>query len=99
MKRFTKLFALASLLAYVSARRRRAPDAHAHSGIGSDRSAVTPTAQPARVEAPIATGVGISAVDPEPLTQFGEAVDPDAVAAAHAGPTEQRERLPGKPQR
>ena len=39
--------------------------------------------------------VGISEVDPQPLTQISaEGVDPDATQAAHDEPREQRERLP-----
>jgi hypothetical protein len=43
--------------------------------------------------------VGISEVDPQPLTQIsGEGIDPDATRAAHDEPRERRERLaiPGK---
>lgn len=39
--------------------------------------------------------VGISEVDPQPLTQIAaEGIDPDATRAAHDEPREQRERLP-----
>jgi len=38
--------------------------------------------------------VGISDVDPEPLTTMGEGIDPDAVDEAHRSVKEQRERLP-----
>jgi hypothetical protein len=44
--------------------------------------------------ADVAIAQGISQVDPEPLTQMGEAVDPDAIRAAHREIPEQRERLP-----
>lgn len=43
--------------------------------------------------------VGISEVDPQPLTQIsGEGIDPDATRAAHEEPRAQRARLavPGK---
>lgn len=38
--------------------------------------------------------VGIADVDPQLLTQMGEAVDPDAVARAHEEIPEQRAKLP-----
>lgn len=38
--------------------------------------------------------VGISDVDPVPLANMGEAMDPDAVDEAHRSVQEQRERLP-----
>ncbi len=38
--------------------------------------------------------VGIAAVDPEPLSTMGEAVDPDAIAAAHQEVPDQLEQLP-----
>ncbi|HEX8114406.1 MAG TPA: hypothetical protein VF516_42040 [Kofleriaceae bacterium] len=39
--------------------------------------------------------VGISEVDPQPLTQISaEGIDPDATRAAHDEPREQRARLP-----
>jgi hypothetical protein len=37
---------------------------------------------------------GISDVDPEPLMDMGEAVDPDAVTDAHDSVRAQRDRLP-----
>lgn len=37
---------------------------------------------------------GLSQVDPEPLSQMTEALDPDATRAAHQNIPEQRERLP-----
>ena len=41
-----------------------------------------------------AEAAGISDVDPEPLMDMGEAVDPDAIAEAHESVKAQRERLP-----
>lgn len=41
--------------------------------------------------------VGISSVDPQPLTTMGEAVDPDAVASAHRDVPDQAAKLPNKP--
>ena len=38
--------------------------------------------------------VGIADVDPEPLANMGEAVDPDAVDDAHRSVRDQRDRLP-----
>ena len=38
--------------------------------------------------------VGISDVDPQGLTQMGEAVDPEATEAAHESVGEQRARMP-----
>lgn len=37
---------------------------------------------------------GMADVDPEPLTQFGEAVDPEAIRDAHARPALLHDRLP-----
>lgn len=51
-------------------------------GVTADRGAAAPPAP------------GISDVDPAPLLQMGEAVDPDAIQAAHETIIEQRERLP-----
>ncbi|MDQ3369143.1 MAG: hypothetical protein M3680_27270 [Myxococcota bacterium] len=98
MNRITILLLLGGLIAYVGARRRRRNDALAHTtggrvGAGVEAAQATMGTMP---PAPLAVGVGLSAVDPEPLTQFGEAVDPEAVAAAHDDPAEQRARLPGK---
>ena len=37
---------------------------------------------------------GIADVDPQPLTQFGDAVDPDALQASHAEPVGLGDQLP-----
>jgi len=42
----------------------------------------------------MATEGGLAAVDPEPLTTFGEAVDRDAVTEAHRSVRDQRDKLP-----
>ena len=39
-------------------------------------------------------GSGISPVDPEPLSTMGEAIDPDAVEAAHEGAPLPRKNVP-----
>lgn len=39
-------------------------------------------------------GSGISSVDPEPLSTMGEAIDPDAVEAAHEGVPAPRKNVP-----
>ena len=77
MNRIFKLFALGTILLYAAARLRRRTGASAHTETitGADAPGFT----------------GISDVDPEPLTQFGEAVDPDLIRDAHAEPV-----LPGQ---
>lgn len=47
-----------------------------------------------RVTVVTAEPMGLSDVDPEPLTQFGEAIDPEATERAHEEIPAQRERLP-----
>ena len=39
-------------------------------------------------------GSGISSVDPEPLSTMGEAVDPEAIEAAHEGAPAPRKNVP-----
>jgi hypothetical protein len=85
MNRIFKLFAFGSLVAFVAARLRRRTGASAHTA--------APELQ-GRVDAEAPAFRGISDVDPQPLTQFGEAVDPDALQAAHAEPALLRGQLP-----
>lgn len=40
------------------------------------------------------TGGGIADVDPQPLTTFGEGVDPEALERAHTSVRDQRAKLP-----
>lgn len=92
MNRIFKLFVLGSLIAYVGARLRRRTGASPHTEAAADFG-VSPSSG---ADAP---GFGgLSDVDPEPLTQFGEAIDPEAVRNAHAEPALLREQLaqPGK---
>lgn len=85
MNRIFKLLGLVALAAYFGARLRRRSSAPTHT---DDSFGVSPSTE----DAP---GFGgLSAVDPEPLTQFGEAVDPEALRAAHAEPALLRGRLP-----
>ncbi len=89
MKLSTKLFGLVGIVTtaiLVDRRIRR-----------RDLAAATPVGTPARADAGIEDAeilAGAPAVDPVKLAGFGEAVDEDAVAAAHEEPLEQRERMP-----
>jgi hypothetical protein len=65
---------------------------HAGDAIG-DPSPATVAAVADR-DGDITLPIGLSEVDPEPLTYVVEAVDPDAVQAAHDEMTTLRERLP-----
>lgn len=96
MKLITKLFVVGGVIAgavWIDRQRRRLRDASRETdrGLGEDLGGldVTPGVTIERV-APR----GISDVDPEGLTQFGEAVDPEATEAAHTEIPAQRERLP-----
>jgi hypothetical protein len=85
MNRIFKLFLLGSIVVFVGARLRRRTGALAHT---DDSFGVSPS----RVEPPEVTG--ISDVDPEGLTQFGEGIDPEAVRNAHAEPALLQDQLP-----
>jgi len=85
MNRIFKLFVLGTILAYAAARLRRRTDALAHT---DDSFGVMPEKE----DAPGAAG--ISEVDFEGLTQFGEGIDPEAVHNAHAEPALLRDKLP-----
>jgi hypothetical protein len=85
MNRIFKLFVLGTILAYVGARLRRRTGAHSHT---DDAFGVMPE----RDDAPEIAG--LSEVDPEGLTQFGEGIDPEAVRNAHAEPALLRDQLP-----
>jgi hypothetical protein len=88
----TKLVMLGSVIGAVmvldARRRARAPSRSAPAAGAGDRSAADRAAGATTVPR------GISDVDPEPLMQMGEAVDPDATRAAHDDVVAQRERLP-----
>ncbi|MBA3456888.1 MAG: hypothetical protein H0T42_27610 [Deltaproteobacteria bacterium] len=88
MNRIFKLFVLGTVLAYVGARLRRRTAAGAHT------EATPPIGVSPSSGADLPAFSGISDVDPEPLTQFGEAIDPDAIRDAHAEPALLREQLP-----
>ncbi|HEY0478417.1 MAG TPA: hypothetical protein VGD37_12920 [Kofleriaceae bacterium] len=73
----------------LDARRRGRARGRSAAGVGvGDRSAGDRAAGATTVPR------GISDVDPGPLMQMGEAVDPDATRAAHEDVVAQRERLP-----
>lgn len=84
-----KVFVIGSILAYVAARLTRRTGAPAHT---DDSFGVSPSL----TEAP--EFAGISEVDPEGLSGFGEGIDLEAVRNAHAQPALLREKLarPGK---
>lgn len=85
MNRIFKLLVFGTILAYVGARLRRRTDALAHTDDSFG-------AMPEREDAPEVAG--ISEVDFEGLTQFGEGIDPEAVRNAHAEPALLRDQLP-----
>jgi hypothetical protein len=90
MKMILKLLGLLSLIGAVVAidRKRRlpAPGAGART---TDRMGVPPDV--VIVEAEI---IGLADVDPQALTQMGEAIDPEMTKAGHEEIPEQRAKLP-----
>ena len=86
MKRMFKLFALAGavygVISLVRHLRGRAETHHE----------VTPPVRGAAIDPD--TLVGISDVDPTGISQMVEAVDPDAIGAAHNAIEDQRDRMP-----
>lgn len=81
--------ALGLAIAAIRARRKRMVGAH---GLGAD---VDTAGAPDLSSA--APSVGISEVDPQPITHVaGEGIVPGEVEAAHGTISEQRERLPNK---
>jgi hypothetical protein len=88
MKNTTKLIMIGGVIAGVKAYRslRRQPATPARDA----RDALRPDHGAA-----MAAPVGLSSVDPQPLTNPGaEAIDPDATRAAHDDVEDQRARLP-----
>lgn len=80
MKLSTKLFAIAGVVGtgilWDRARQRRVRELE--SGLGAHTGALG-----AQVPDASKIGSGIASVDPEPLSTMGEAIDVDAVEAAH----------------
>ena len=89
MNRIFRLFVFGSILVYITARLTRRTGAPAHT---DDSFGVSPS----MTEPP--EFAGISEVDPEGLSGFGEGIDAEAVRDAHAQPALLREKLarPGK---
>ena len=103
MKTLTKLALLGGAIAYLARRRRGASDwagVDQQSDDVDDELATPPVDVSQDLSLHAADGLqpaeasGISEVDPEPLLDMGEAVDPDAVTAAHESVPAQRDRLP-----
>lgn len=91
MRLISKALALGGL-AYAGHRAYRHFSSRSRSGAPIEGDTQRDDAQDAEL-------VGISAVDPEPLTTMGEAVDPDAVTNAHQDLPDQADKLPDKPVR
>lgn len=94
MKMLMKLVGLAvlfggSIAAAVAIDRRRRLPAPAAGARAADRMAVPPDV--VIVEAEI---IGLADVDPQALTQMGEAIDPEMTKAAHEEIPDQRAKLP-----
>ena len=85
MKLVTKLFAFAGLVAAVILGDRRSQRRAKQLG-------KAPSSRAGIEDAELISG--LSDVDPQPLTTFGEAVDPDATSEAHVEPASHRDRLP-----
>lgn len=98
MRTATKLILLGSAIgaAAMLGRRHRARQSSDEPGLRGG-----PVPAPDAGDADRGTGdpplpIGISEVDPQPLTQISaEGIDPDLTRAAHEEPREQRERLAG----
>ena len=96
MKTLTKLALLGGAIAYIAKRRRVSNDWSGLDQDFDDELAAPPVDLSAHDDDGLqpAEASGISDVDPEPLLDMGEAVDPDAVTAAHESVPAQRDRLP-----
>ena len=91
MKLSTKLWAMVGLIGtgivVDRARQRRARELE--NGLGAQEGALG-----AHVRGPEVAPSGIASVDPEPLSTMGEAIDPEAVEAAHERAPAPRKNTP-----